>query len=94
MFRRVFISGTNIETSLFGKFTLSGHQVPNKVTLSLPSSTAQRKENRMKGSWVEIKTGRDHSPFTVMGKRVSAWGVNLVYCQSKSEKGREKKTKS
>jgi len=31
----------------------------------------------MKGSWVEIRTGRDHSPVTVMGKTLNLGKINL-----------------
>jgi len=30
----------------------------------------QRRETTAKGSWVDIRTGRDHSPITVTGKGV------------------------
>jgi len=41
---------------------------PPKPLYHPPSSTGQGKGNIMKGSWVEIRTGRDHSPVTVMDK--------------------------
>jgi len=37
-------------------------------------SAGQGSKNMMKGSYVEIKTGRDHSPVTIMDKNDSAWG--------------------
>lgn len=58
----------------YGGLTLAGHQEPSKATLSLPSSPGQERENIMKGSWVKIRTGRDHSPVTAMGKTDLAWG--------------------
>ena len=66
-----------------GGLILPGHQVLTKATLSLPSSAGQGRENRRKNLWVEISTGRDHSPITVMGKPDSTWG-KLIYYQSKS----------
>ena len=57
-----------------GVLTLAGSQVPTEATLSLPSSTGQGRESLAKGSWVEMRTGRDHSPTTVMGKTDSTWG--------------------
>ena len=51
-----------------GGLTLAGYQVPTKAALSLPSSAGQGRENIMKGSWVEIRTGGDHSAITVTGK--------------------------
>jgi len=51
-----------------GGLTLAGLQVPTKAVLSPHSSTGQRRENIMKGLWVEIRTGRDRSPITAMGK--------------------------
>ena len=59
---------------LGGGLTLAGGQVPTKATLSPLSSTGQGRENRMKSSWVEIRTGRDHSPVIVTGKTDSTWG--------------------
>ena len=41
---------------------------PPKPLHHSPSSTGQERENMMKGSWVELRTGRDHSPVTVTGK--------------------------
>jgi len=38
----------------------------------------QGRGNIMKGSWVEIKTGRDHSPFTFMDKTDWTWGEKKV----------------
>jgi len=51
-----------------GELTLAGLQMPTKVTLSLPSSAGQRRENRREGSWVKIRAGTDYSPITVIGK--------------------------
>jgi len=48
--------------------------VPTKAALSLPCSAGQGRENVAKGSWVEIRTGRDRSPVTVMGKTRLTWG--------------------
>jgi len=55
-------------------FSPAGHHVPTKATLSSPYSTGWGSENTMKGSWVEIRTGRHLSAPTVMGKTDSAWG--------------------
>jgi len=43
-------------------------QVPTKVVLSLLPSTGQGRKNMMKGLWIGIRTGRDHSQVTIMGK--------------------------
>jgi len=43
-------------------------QVPTKTALSLPLLNWTGRENMMKGSRVKTRTGRDHSPITVMGK--------------------------
>ena len=48
-----------------GGLTLAGGQVPPKAALSPPSSAGQGRGNGTKGSWVEIRAGRDHSPITV-----------------------------
>jgi len=42
------------------------------------SSTGQGRGNTTKGSWVKIRTGRDHSSVGFMDKRDSAWGNNLI----------------
>jgi len=48
-----------------------------------PSSTAQGRKDMMKGSWVEISTGRDHSPITITDKRGWTWGKkHWIYHQS------------
>jgi len=49
-------------------FGLDKCQMPIKITLSPPSSPGQGRGNLMKGSWVEIMTGRDHSLITVTDK--------------------------
>ena len=54
--------------------TLAGHQIPTKATPSLTSSAGQGRENITTGSWVKIRTGRDHSAITIMGKTDSTWG--------------------
>jgi len=41
---------------------------PPKPLLHSRSSTGQRRGNKVKGSRVEIRTGRDHSPINVMDK--------------------------
>jgi len=41
---------------------------PPKLIYHSPPSAAQGRENTMKGSWVEIRTRRDHSPITVTDK--------------------------
>jgi len=41
---------------------------PPKVLHHSPSSAGQGRGNMMKGSKVETRTGRDHSPITVTGK--------------------------
>jgi len=55
-------------------FNLAGGQVPSKAALSLPLLHGQGRENTTKGSWVEIRAGRDHSPTTIMGETYLAWG--------------------
>lgn len=49
---------------------MTGYQVPNKASLSLPSTAEQRRENTMKDSWAEIGKGRDHSLITAVDKTV------------------------
>jgi len=40
---------------------------PPKALYHSSSSTGQGRVNIMKGLWVEIRTGRDHSVITIMG---------------------------
>jgi len=40
----------------------------HQATLPPPFTAEQGTENIMKGSWVEIRTGRDHSPVTITAK--------------------------
>lgn len=47
---------------------VAGHQIPAKASLSLPSPAGQGRGNIMKGSRVKVRTGRDQSPLTVLGK--------------------------
>jgi len=39
-----------------------------------PLLAGQGREHIIKGSWVEIRTGRDHSPITITDKTDSTWG--------------------
>lgn len=41
---------------------------PQKPLLSLPSSAGQERENTVKVSWLERRTGGDHSPLAVMDR--------------------------
>jgi len=58
-----------------GGLTLAGCQVPTKAALLFSLLSGQGRENIIKGSWVKIRTGRDHSAFTVTGKTDSAWRI-------------------
>jgi len=40
---------------------------PPKLLYHSPSWAAQGRGNIMTGSWIKTRTGRDHSPVTVMG---------------------------
>lgn len=57
------------------RLVLAGCQALTRASLLLPSATGQGRENKTKGSWVEIRTGRGHSPNSVMGKTDSSWGL-------------------
>lgn len=64
-----------ITVSVCGGLTLDGCQVTVKASPALPSSARHRREkNAMKGLWVKIRAGRDHSPITPMSKRDSPLG--------------------
>jgi len=41
---------------------------PSNLLYHSPSSAGQGRENMTKVSWVEIRTGRNHSPIAFMGK--------------------------
>lgn len=43
--------------------------MPTEGTLSLSSSAGHGRENRTTGLWVELRTRKDLSPITVMGKK-------------------------
>ena len=74
-----------------GGVTLAGHQAPTKAALSLPSSAGKRRENIMKGSWVEIRTGRDHSANYRHGQnRLDLGKISLFYCQSNQSRIKRK----
>uniref|UniRef100_A0A8B9MHG9 Pleckstrin homology domain containing A1 n=1 Tax=Accipiter nisus TaxID=211598 RepID=A0A8B9MHG9_9AVES len=77
----------------YGGLMLAGCQVPTKATCSLTSPAGQGRENKTKCSWVEKRTGRDHSLITVMGKTDLTWG-KLIYCQSNQSRVMRNKTTS
>jgi len=54
---------------------------PLKLLSQSPFSTGQGRGNMMKGSRVEVRTGRDHSLITVMDKTDWSWGEKerLIY---------------
>lgn len=54
------------------------------------TSQVDGKEKTMKDSGVEIRTGRDHSPNTIMGKPDSTWGLWLNSLLRKSQQDNEK----
>jgi len=63
---------------------------PNPLHHS-PSSAGQGRGIMMKGSRVEIGTGRDHSPITIMDKTDWTWGEKGFNSSPiKSEQDREK----
>jgi len=63
-----------IFTTILRWFDLGWMPGAHQAALSLrPSSAGQGRENTMKSSWVEIRTGRDHSATTAMGKTASTW---------------------
>jgi len=62
-----------------GAFSLAVHQVPTKAALSLHFSAGQGRKNMTKGLWVEIRTGRDHSPITITGKTDLTWGKLIEF---------------
>jgi len=60
-----------------GGLALAGHHMPTRALLSLSTSAAQGRENTTKGSWVEIRTGRDHSPVKITGEADCTWGKSI-----------------
>ena len=63
----------------------AGRQAPTKAAPSLPASAGQGREGARKGSWVERRTGRQHSPTTVTGKTDSTRANDLNLLPSTSE---------
>lgn len=57
-----------------------GARCPPKL---LSSSTGQKRRNKTKYSWVEIRTERNNSLITVMVKPASTWEISLIYYQSR-----------
>jgi len=52
-----------------------------------PSSAGQLRENTTKGLWGKIRTGRDHSPITIMGKTDSVWGKLISFITNQIKEG-------
>ena len=69
---------------------LPGLQAPTKAALSLLSTAGQERENITKGSWVEIRTGRDPSSNTVLGITGSTYRYKVNLFITKSEQDNEK----
>jgi len=59
-------------------------------SITRPPQLDRGDKNVIKGSWVERRTGRDHSPITVMGKTDSTWGNQFNLSPTKSEKDNQK----
>jgi len=71
------------QSLLCGGLTLAGCQVPTKATRSLLSSAGgQQRENTMKGSWVEMRTGRWLSNYHHRQNRLDSGKINFIYYQS------------
>jgi len=51
---------------------------PQKTLYHSPSSAGQGRENTMKVSRVEVRTGRDHSLITITDKMDCTWGEKGV----------------
>lgn len=49
-------------------------------------STTLSEKNRMKGSWVETRAGRDHLPVIITGKTDSTWGNQQNYGKSNQKR--------
>ena len=65
-----------------GGLTLAGCQVPTKAILSLPAppSAGQGRQNITKGSWVKIRTRRDHSTnYCHRQNRLNLGKINSIY---------------
>lgn len=72
-----------IQLQVSDGLTLAGYWVPTKSALLLPFSAEHGREDTTKGSWIEIRAGRNHSAITVMGKSDSTWGkINLLSMKS------------
>ena len=86
--QQAIFSPNRYQPGVLSWFSLAGPQVPTKATPSLPllKWTGEKKyDERLKGSWVEIRTGRDHSPIAVTGKRDWTWGNEFNLSSIKSD---------
>ena len=70
--------GVDVHPAAMFWFGLDKCQVPPKPLYHSPSSAGQGRGNMIKGSWVEIRTGRDHPPVTVTDKTDWTWGEKGV----------------
>lgn len=61
-----------------GGLTLAEGQVPTKAALLILSSAGQERENITKNSWIEIRTGRNHSTITITGT-INLGKINFIY---------------
>ena len=62
-----------------GGLTLPWCQVPTKAALSLPLLSWTRERNIMKGSWVEIRTGRSLTNYCHWQNKLDLGKMNLNY---------------
>lgn len=61
---------------MYGRVTLTGHQVPTKAAPAIALSTGQTRENAIKDLRIEVRAGRHQPPITIMGKIYSTWERN------------------
>lgn len=59
--------------------TRAGCQVPTKALYHSPFSAGQGRENKMKISWLKVRTEIDHLAIAAVGKTDL---MKLIYCQS------------
>jgi len=69
-----------------GGLTWAGLQVPSIATLSLSCSAEQGRENRTKGSWVEIRTGGITQQLLSQAKQTQL-GENSLTCYQSNQSG-------
>lgn len=74
----------NEQACYCGVLTLAGHQLPTKVTLSLPSESGQGRKNVTKHSWVLDKILSKRSLTSTVSAKQTQNGTRIMRSKSRS----------